>query len=436
MKAIVNGLEFTQTDSEAILSAGRWAQLGLLLEWACLRVPHYAGSDAHRATLARLRRDPESLPEAWLELPTLTKQQLRSLYGRIDASDVPFGHGPTGEIGTSGSTGIAVKVGTTSLTRAIWHANTVREHLWRRRDFSKRLGIIRYLARERRQPGGKDIANWGSPVANLYTTGACSFIHISYPIGDLAAWLQRFDPHYLLTYPSVVAALLDELADGRPPALQEVRMMSEPLDRELEDRLARQWGVRCTDIYSANEVGYIAFRCGEHGSLHVQAESVHVEVLDEAGRACGPGESGRVVITPLHNLRTPLLRYEIGDYATVGKPCACGRTLPVLERVLGRVRNLGRPRDGRRYWPGALARVQTNPAIRQVQYVQTTLDRIELRVVASRPLTDKEGLEAAEQAREALEYPFDVDVKVVDDIERGPTGKFEEFRSLVAEAPP
>ena len=92
--------------------------------------------------------------------------------------------------------------------------------------------------------------------------------------------------------------------------------------------------------------------------------------------------------------------------------------------------------DGRRYWPVNLGRVQWIPTIRQAQYVQTALDRIELRVVVDRPLTDQEQLRVVELARSALDYPFNIDVKVIDEIGRGPTGKFEEFRSLVAESPP
>jgi phenylacetate-CoA ligase len=46
------------------------------------------------------------------------------------------------------------------------------------------------------------------------------------------------------------------------------------------------------------------------------------------------------VVTPLHNFAMPLIRYAIGDYAEAGPPCACGRGLPVLARILGRARNL------------------------------------------------------------------------------------------------
>jgi phenylacetate-coenzyme A ligase PaaK-like adenylate-forming protein len=61
-----------------------------------------------------------------------------------------------------------------------------------------------------------------------------------------------------------------------------------------------------------------------------------VEVLDEEGRPCAPGETGRVVATSLNNFAMPLIRYETGDTAEVGAPCPCGRGLPVLTRIMGR----------------------------------------------------------------------------------------------------
>jgi phenylacetate-CoA ligase len=252
-------------------------------------------------------------------------------------------------------------------------------------------------------------------------------------VHELAVWLRRFDPHYLLTYPSVAEALMNEFGDAsaKPPSLEEIRLISEPLSPGLEERLRKEWGVRVSEIYSANEVGYIAFRCAEHGKLHVQSEVVLVEILDEAGSSCVAGQTGRVVVTPLHNLATPLIRYDLGDYATVGEPCLCGRELPVIDNVLGRVRNLVRTPDGRRYWPVALGQFRSMASVRQFQYVQTAPDAIELRLVLNRPLTEEEHGQAVELVRTALSYPFRVEIVPVSEIERGPTGKFEEFLSLL-----
>lgn len=82
------------------------------------------------------------------------------------------------------------------------------------------------------------------------------------------------------------------------------------------------------------------------GKLHVQSEAVLIEIVDDRGRLCSSGQSGRVIISTLHNLAMPIICYEIGDYATVGEPCECGRPHPVIETVLGRVRNLVRTPKG------------------------------------------------------------------------------------------
>lgn len=427
LRGAVDGLVASERAGAAELEAGQRRQLLQLLRAAARSVPWYDRSAWARARLAALEAAGDGFWEEWRAIPPLSKPELREHGAALNARTLAAVHLPTGTVRTSGSTGIPVEIRTTPVTRLAWNAMTVREHLWRQRDFGKRLGVCRSRGRDQRAPGGHDAPSWGPPTAELWPTGRASAIHIGLDVELIVAWLRRFDPHYLLTYPSLAAELLDRMGPGgRPPSLEEVRLMSEPLDAAFEERLAGEWGVRVADVYSANEVGNIAFRCHE-GRLHVQSETILVEILDAAGRPCAPGESGRVVVTPLHNFATPLLRYDIGDYATVGAPCPCGRAHPVVERVLGRVRNMARTPDGRRFWPPALLRVRTVAAIRQFQYVQTAPDTIELRVVVDRPLTAAEEAEAAGRVRAVLEYPYRVVVRPVAEIPRGPTGKFEEF---------
>jgi phenylacetate-CoA ligase len=437
LPGVLDGLKVSQWWPATELARAQQPQLAWLVQWAARQVPHYEGTDwaraAGQALSGSLTRDPEAFPALWRTLPVLTKPELRALGSRLNARSLPPGHGPHGTLRTSGSTGIAVEVRSTAVTRLLWDALTVREHLWFRRDFTRRAGFIRFRKRDQRDTDGQVNPGWGPPVALLYRSGPSSAIHIGRPLEEVADWLIRFDPAYLLAYPSIMGPLMDAVAarGGRPPALEEVRLISEPLDRELQARLATEWQVRVTDLYSANEVGYIAFRCREQGNLHVQSESLLVEILDDAGEPCAPGETGRVVITSLHNLASPLLRYEIGDYAEVGEPCKCGRGLPVLARVMGRVRNLIRTPDGRRYWPVSLGRIRSVQPIIQTQFVQTALDAVELRVVLSRDLSAEEIADAVQKARQCLGYPFQVTVVPVAEIPRGPTGKFEEFLSLV-----
>jgi len=78
-----------------------------------------------------------------------------------------------------------------------------------------------------------------------------------------------------------------------------------------------------------------------------------------------------------------------------------------------------------------LGKFRTMKAVRQVQYVQTALDSVELRMVLNRALDDDEIAKVEERARAALGYPFRIILVPVAQIPRGPTGKFEEFLSAV-----
>jgi phenylacetate-CoA ligase len=135
-----------------------------------------------------------------------------------------------------------------------------------------------------------------------------------------------------------------------------------------------------------------------------------------------------VVVTALHNFAMPLLRYELGDYAVAGAPCRCGRGLPVLQRILGRVRNMLRLAGGERYWPmlGTRGFAHLAPVL-QHQFVQTACDRLELRIVAARPLTSGEEAALREHVTRRLPAPMQVDIRCCADIPRSAGGKFEDF---------
>lgn len=434
LPAVLDGLRETERLPAADLRLGQSRQLKRLLQWAAVQSPFYRDAGWTDDVLVELDRRPDAFWDVWRNVPILAKSDLRARGASIHALSVPDDQKPVGSTLTSGSTGIVVEVRTTAITRALWSALTVREHLWQGRDASKRLGVIRYRSAGDRDPAGRDQPSWGPPVGSLFRTGRASVIHVGHSVDTLAQWAARFDPHYLIAYPSIAEPLLERIGEMplRALHLEEFRFISEPVDPALERSLVDRRGLRVTDIYSANEVGNIAFRC-ERGSLHVQSESLLVEILDERWRPCAPGETGRLVVTALHNLATPLIRYDLGDYATPGEPCGCGRGLPVIRQVRGRVRSLVETPDGRRFWPVELGKVRRVPAIRQAQFVQSAIDTIRLNFVSDQPLTTGEEGQAAEAVRAALGYPFKVELVRVDEIPRGPTGKFEEFMSLLAE---
>jgi phenylacetate-CoA ligase len=133
------------------------------------------------------------------------------------------------------------------------------------------------------------------------------------------------------------------------------------------------------DRYGCEEVGLVASECPAHDGLHVAAEGVHLELLEGSG-----GEPGRVIVTDLLNRATPLLRYDIGDLATsAAGPCACGRGLPRIGRVVGRTSDILHSPEGKRISGISLLDTVTIhiPGFRQVQVVQDAVDELTFSVV-------------------------------------------------------
>lgn len=126
------------------------------------------------------------------------------------------------------------------------------------------------------------------------------------------------------------------------------------------------------------------------------------------------------------------MRYELGDLAEPGAPCPCGRGLPVLRQIKGRVRNMVRRPSGERFWPqfSALSYTKVLP-VRQHQIAQVAPDRLELRLVADRRGTPEEEAKLRAIIVEKIGYPFEIAVAYTDHIPRSPGGKYEEFKSEI-----
>lgn len=85
------------------------------------------------------------------------------------------------------------------------------------------------------------------------------------------------------------------------------------------------------NCYGAREVDRIAQECDRREGLHVNADWLYLEIVDDAGRPLPPDTSGKIAVTTFENFATPLIRYDLGDRGTLlSHQCSCGRTLPLL----------------------------------------------------------------------------------------------------------
>lgn len=263
------------------------------------------------------------------------------------------------------------------------------------------------------------------------------FLSVFSDIDDQLAWLDRQRPTFLYTLPSNLGALLDRL-DGNRPAFRSLRRVfcgGEVVDQALRDRVRAALGVEICDNYGTTEA-FLAWQCPA-GGYHLNAEHVIVEVVDDDGREVTPGSLGRVLVTTLENRVCPLIRYEVGDYAEIAqKPCTCGRTLPLLERVAGRSINMFRLKDRRLVSPWELVvRLKFDDALTQFQIVQQEVDRFVLRYVADAALEEQVEDRIRQTFQEILGVDSKVSFRHVDEISRSSTGKFMTAVSELDESP-
>lgn len=412
----------TQWEAPADIELGQFRQLANLLRHAHATIPFWR----QRLEAAGYDRNAAPAPAWFRTLPILARGEVQALGDALLSNRVPAEHGNVARGQTSGSTGRPIGFYVTQVSQLFWLAFTLRDHLWHRRDLSGKLAAIRIKVENEAGPG------WGPATDAVFHTGPSATLNIRTDIDEQLTWLDQHDPDYLITHPSNLRALVRRAIekDWRPRRLREARTFAEALPDDLRALCRDAWNVKLCDAYSAEETGYIALQCPEREHYHVQAESLIVEIVDQRGEPCRPGETGRAVVTTLQNFAMPLIRYEIGDYAVAGAPCPCGRGLPVLERILGRKRNMLRLPDGRRYYPSFPADDWAGIApIRQLQVAQRTLDDIELRLVAERPLTAPEEARLAAAFQRSLAHPFRIAVAYRDQIGRSGNYKFEDFIS-------
>jgi len=114
-----------------------------------------------------------------------------------------------------------------------------------------------------------------------------------------------------------------------------LRLAVTPLDHGVMKVIEKVYGIRVTEFYGTADVGIVAHNCEVRSGMHV-SEDVVLEIVDmNTGRQLGPGEVGRVVLTPL-DATFPFVRYAPGDLSSWnGEPCTCGRTSHRLNPLAG-----------------------------------------------------------------------------------------------------
>jgi phenylacetate-CoA ligase len=171
--------------------------------------------------------------------------------------------------------------------------------------------------------------------------------------------------------------------DIRFPLPKVVRYYADAMSEEGRRLIEERFRIPVLSAYASVETFRIGFSCEWRSGLHVHDDVCHVRVVDPGGAEAPPGEPGEVVVSNLVNRGTVLLNYRLGDVAALLRdPCPCGRSLPLLGALQGRVSEIVRLRDGSLVHPTAIsALLRPEDGLLRFRLVQEALDRFRLEAV-------------------------------------------------------
>jgi phenylacetate-CoA ligase len=241
--------------------------------------------------------------------------------------------------------------------------------------------------------------------------------------------INKMRPDYLVGYASAhyfLARMICELGlEVHKPRC--VLTSSEKLTPEMRRTIETAYRCEVFDGYSGVEACCLVSEC-EHHHLHISPDVGIIELLNEEGLPVQPGELGEIVATGLLNFAQPLIRYRTGDQAVMSPdPCPCGRDMPVLRELVGRLEDTVIGPDGREMvrFHGIFVGL---PNVRQGQIIQETLTHFHLRLVVEPGFNDEDRHTISQRFEERLgrvELTYEY-LERIDPTERG------KFRAVIS----
>lgn len=213
--------------------------------------------------------------------------------------------------------------------------------------------------------------------------------------------IKKFKPKLFVSYPGpleVFAGYIKEEGISFP-TIKSIITSAEQLFNHQRTLFEDVFKAEVFNRYGCREVGDIAQECSHHCGLHVNANRVFVEILDDYDNPAPPGVIGELYITDLDNYGMPMIRYQIGDRASWSEKieCSCGRGFPILAEIEGRsmdvIKTPSNKKLGGTFWTILL---KTRPGIKQFQILQEDINGIIIYYLPDKTF-DKQSLKYFEQ---------------------------------------
>ncbi|MBX3400080.1 MAG: phenylacetate--CoA ligase family protein [Gemmataceae bacterium] len=414
-------LRRTQFDPPEIVRARQLAALQAILRHAFDTVPFYRAAWAAAGVHPNDVKDFADLRR----FPIVTKTDLRTRAAEFHSEAY---RGPYVTKRTSGSTGVPLTIRLDEAGKQWKYAGTLRGDEWSGWRLGQRVAKL-----------------WGNPEyrhsgfkGRLRNAILDRAVHLDTVrltdarMRDFVTAIRRHRPGLLFGHAHSLYLIADRLKkqgidDVRPNGIVSTAM---PLHDWQRKTIEEVFGTKATDRYGCEETSLIAGECEVHRGLHVNADSVHVEV--ESGEPTGP-----LLVTDLCNHAMPLIRYRNGDHVTLtDRICSCGRGLPLIEKVEGRdadyvVTPTGSLISGISLTENFACLIEGTA---QVQIVQEAVTHLRLRIVPSEAFGVDSRRQIARLVGDTFGPTMRHDIELVDAIPQEPGGKYRFCISKVAPA--
>jgi phenylacetate-CoA ligase len=389
----------------------QWRELSRLLDAAFASVPYYR----EKYAAAGIRRGDIRGWDDYAKLPPLGRSEITANRERLRNAAFP---GKLLPHATGGSSGVPTRFYITIDSFDWRSAATQRAYSW--------TGC---------RVGEPAVYLWGAPVGTpprwkavklkLYHRLQGQLMFNTFEQTD-ALWervlegIERHRARFLVGYVSSLEGFSEYLlrTGRRIPPVRAVIAAAEPVFPRTREHIESALKAPLFNTYGSREFMSIGGECERHNGLHINAENIVLETQS-------PGEPSAVLVTDLHNFGMPFLRYEIGDVGVLDdSPCECGRSLPRIRSIEGRILDMLRTSDGRLV-PGELFPhvIKEIPEIREFQVRQRSLDHIVLSVVLSAPVSERSMAVLEGEIRKIFGNATRVELQPVESIPRLASGK-------------
>jgi phenylacetate-CoA ligase len=371
-------------------------------------------------------------------LPIQSREDTRFQVAHEGALLASNGDAPVSSYASTGSTGTPVKV---YVTEANGYYNDLRSlaqflmnGLSLEENFT-RIGPATSLAvLEKKALAVAVEDSWAGPLSGVFRTGKAKKIAHLYDDAALMKELLKDEVGYLYSPNRYLDVLM---SNGGIDLIKKlgIKLWFHSYDHRDPEIVKALDGIGVPSLsnYSAGEIGPIALECAKcRGYFHVVHSNVIVECDDKLTASFNGASLGRLLVTHLHSYATPIIRYDIGDFAQLEDRCPCGHDGPTIFNIFGRGKHFLRHPNGKLlpFYLSTRALLEA-VAFDECRIRQVEIDTITIEIGGRENITADEEEKLKSLIIRATDPAFKIAIKPVKDIDWSGSPKRLFFASSV-----